>query len=65
MYSWDGEGYCVKAISYASLNYCLNNVDFLFHGGTTIFEEFAWFLDFSCGDMCLDFPCEGGDHTHT
>ena len=62
MYGRKGEGYCIETVSYASSNYYRNDGDFLFHGSTTVFEEFTLFLDFSCGGMCLDFPCDGGDH---
>ena len=65
MYGGEGEGYGVKAIGYTSPDYYFYDVDFLFHGGTAVFEEFALFLDFSCGGMCLGFPCEGGNHIDT
>ena len=65
MYGGEEEGYCVKAIGYTGSNYCLYDVDFLFHGGIVVFEEFALFLDFICSGMCLDFPCEGGNHIDT
>ena len=65
MYGREGAGYCVEIVSYTSSNYCLDNVDFLFHNGATVFEELTLFLDFCCGGMCLNFPCEGGDHINT
>ena len=65
MYGRQEEGNYVEIVSYTSLNYCLSDVDFLFHGGTIGFEEFTLFLDFHCGAMCLDFPCEGGNHINT
>ena len=65
MYGREGEGYYIETISYTSSKYCFGDVDFLFHGCATIFEEFTLFLDFCCGGMYLDFPYEGGDHINT
>ena len=62
MYGGEREGDCIEAISYTGSNYYLYDVNFLFHGGATVFKKFALFLDFSCGSMCLDFPCERGNH---
>ena len=58
MYGGEGEGYGIKAICYAYPYYCFHDMDFLFHGDTTVFEKFALFLDFGCGGVSLSFPCK-------